>query len=245
MKNNKEYLELKFRTYTDFEIDKRINYLIITGFLLLLFLIYSDIIIRHSTEAIYTRLVPLILSLCILILKNIKKGIRKHCISVLYSVFLFSIIAMMYAKFLIHLDTDNEDLNIISIITAIFIVSLELRTNLLISLLIFFGSFILFIIVLFTFFSYNSETLIPLINVLIILIVGFIINRIQNKLRYENFIKNHFLKLEEQKMIVNNKKLAEKNKELEKFHELFIEREFRIKELREKIKELEKKLHGK
>ena len=46
---------------------------------------------------------------------------------------------------------------------------------------------------------------------------------------YENFIKNHFLKLEEQKMIVNNKKLAEKNKELEKFHELFIEREFRIK----------------
>jgi len=36
--------------------------------------------------------------------------------------------------------------------------------------------------------------------------------------------------------------LEEKNKELERFNQLFIGREFRIKELREEVKELEKKL---
>jgi hypothetical protein len=36
--------------------------------------------------------------------------------------------------------------------------------------------------------------------------------------------------------------LEKKNKELEYFNELFVDREFRIKELRVKVKELEEKL---
>ncbi|RLD50898.1 MAG: hypothetical protein DRI94_07500 [Bacteroidetes bacterium] len=46
--------------------------------------------------------------------------------------------------------------------------------------------------------------------------------------------------LEEQKVL--NDELYESNKELERFNELFIGREFRIKELRDKVEELEKKL---
>ena len=41
---------------------------------------------------------------------------------------------------------------------------------------------------------------------------------------------------------VTNEELSEKNQELEKFNELFVGREFRINELKEKIKELEEKL---
>jgi PAS domain S-box-containing protein len=41
---------------------------------------------------------------------------------------------------------------------------------------------------------------------------------------------------------VTNEDLAEKNQELERFNELFVGREFRINELKEKIKELEEKL---
>ncbi|MCD6396696.1 MAG: response regulator [Spirochaetaceae bacterium] len=45
-----------------------------------------------------------------------------------------------------------------------------------------------------------------------------------------------FVDLDQQK-----KELEEKNKELERFHELFVDREFRIKELRDRVKELEGK----
>ncbi len=38
--------------------------------------------------------------------------------------------------------------------------------------------------------------------------------------------------------------LEEKNKKLEEFNELFVNREFRIKELKDKVKELEKKNDG-
>ena len=40
------------------------------------------------------------------------------------------------------------------------------------------------------------------------------------------------------------KELEEKNKELERFNNLFVDREFRIKELKDKVKELEKKLNS-
>jgi len=38
------------------------------------------------------------------------------------------------------------------------------------------------------------------------------------------------------------KDIEAKNKELERFNKLFVGREFRIKELREKVKELKRKL---
>ncbi len=50
-------------------------------------------------------------------------------------------------------------------------------------------------------------------------------------------LKQHTAQLE-----VANEKLKEKNKELEHFNELFVGREFRIKDLKERIKELEKKI---
>ena len=74
-----------------------------------------------------------------------------------------------------------------------------------------------------------------------ITVVGIVINRVQNKLRFKNFQNKSFLKTEKQKLYEINKELDIKNKDLEKFNDLFIEREFRIKELKDRIKVLEDK----
>ncbi|MCF6185188.1 MAG: hypothetical protein L3J56_11340, partial [Bacteroidales bacterium] len=75
--------------------------------------------------------------------------------------------------------------------------------------------------------------------------VGFVINRIQNNLRFKNFENKYLLKAEKQKLYESNKELSLKNTKLENFNELFIGREFRIKELRDKVKELDEKLINK
>jgi hypothetical protein len=61
----------------------------------------------------------------------------------------------------------------------------------------------------------------------------------ENKLAKEQIIK-HRDHLEE---LVKKRtaELEEKNKKLEKFNDLFVDREFRIKELKDKVKKLEKK----
>lgn len=60
------------------------------------------------------------------------------------------------------------------------------------------------------------------------------LNKYQKHL--EELVKERTFKIEE-----NNNELIEKNKELELYNQLFIGREFRIKELRDQLKELEKK----
>ena len=61
----------------------------------------------------------------------------------------------------------------------------------------------------------------------------------ENKLAKEQIIK-HRDHLEE---LVKKRtsEFEEKNKKLEKFNDLFVDREFRIKELKDKVKKLEKK----
>jgi len=238
----KKINKLRYKNHTNNIINKKLNLLMILSVILLLLLIYTDYIIRDSLIAVYTRIPSLITAIFILLIINFKIGNYKKELVALYNIFLFTVILMTYAKFLVHLNTDSSGLNTLSIITAIFIISYEIRTNVFYTVIIYFGSFLLFISVLFIFFTYNINDILPLINVFLITIVGFFINRIQYKIRYKNFQNQYLLKLEKQKLFDINKKLEEKNKDLEKFNDLFIGREFRIKELRDKLKELEAKL---
>ncbi len=64
-----------------------------------------------------------------------------------------------------------------------------------------------------------------------------IINDITSRRKVEDELKNHRENLE--KLVKDRtSELEEKNKELERMNNIFVEREFRIKELRDKIKEL-------
>lgn len=65
-------------------------------------------------------------------------------------------------------------------------------------------------------------------------------NNVTERKRVEDELKRHREHLEEL-VKERTRKLGEKNIELERFNKLFINREFRIKELKNKVKELEKK----
>ena len=68
--------------------------------------------------------------------------------------------------------------------------------------------------------------------------IGFVRDITERK-QIEEELKKHYENLEEM-VKERTSELEDKNKELEKFSELFINREFRIKELRDEIKELKK-----
>ncbi len=73
---------------------------------------------------------------------------------------------------------------------------------------------------------------------------GFI-SDISNRKNTESELQRHHLRLEQivkkrtEELEKINQELREQNEQLEKYHELFINREFRIKELREKVEKLE------
>lgn len=237
----KDIFNLRYIIYLYNITEKRINLVMAVSLILLLMLMFLDYNLRNSYHAVYTRIPSLIIALIILSANKYRQKNKKIFIARLYNLFLLTILVMMYAKFLVHLNSDTMFLNTLSIITAIFIVSLEIRTNLIISIIIYFAPLIVFLIILFLFFSFNKIEFTPLIDVFLITVVGIVINRVQNKLRFKNFQNKSFLKTEKQKLYEINKELDIKNKDLEKFNDLFIEREFRIKELKDRIKVLEDK----
>ncbi|MCF6367157.1 MAG: HAMP domain-containing histidine kinase [Bacteroidales bacterium] len=207
MKKESDIYRLRYRNYINDITEKRINSVVIISIFLLLFLCISDVFIRNNVNAIYTRIPPLLIGGILISLRNLKRFKRKSLLTSLYNFLLATLLAMMFAKYLIHLNSETESISISSIITAIFIVSLEIRTNLVYTILIYLIPFILFFIVLFSFFSATKEQLLPFINVFIMIIVGFSINRIQNNLRYKNFKSGFLLNVEKQKLFEKNKEL--------------------------------------
>ena len=77
----------------------------------------------------------------------------------------------------------------------------------------------------------------------IIGLLGLSVNITKQK-NTEDELKKHHEKLEEL-VKERTKELEEKNIDLEDFNELFIGREFRIKELKDRVNELEEKLNTK
>ena len=181
---------------------------------LLILLVFSDIYIRHSIPATYTRTLPVSLAAFLYLYNKFqpKVSIKKV---VLYNIFLASIPAMMFAKYLIHFETETSTTNILSIIVAILIISLEVRANVVNLLLIFLIPPIVFAFIIFMFYPIPEKELLSLINILIFLIVGFIINKIQNNFRFKTFVSNYLLNIEKIKLKESNEKLNHLKNKLE------------------------------
>ena len=81
---------------------------------------------------------------------------------------------------------------------------------------------------------------IAFVVVQMLIIISLVMN-ISKRKKAEKELKKYHDYLEEL-VKERTKELEKKNKDLEEFNELFIDREFRIKELRDKVKELEAKL---
>ncbi len=214
LKEKSEIFNIRYVKYISDITAKRLNVLMPLSVLILTLLILSDIYIRHSYAAVLTRIFPLFLSIYLYIYNKVnpKPKVGK---TVLYNILLASIPAMMFAKYLVHYGTGTSYTNIIGIIVAVFIISLEVRADLLNTILIYALPPFIFAVVLFMFFPVNQKEVQPLINIILILFVGFFVNRVQNNFRYKAFISNYLLQSEKLKLEESNDKLNLYKRKLE------------------------------
>ncbi|MCF6183380.1 MAG: HAMP domain-containing histidine kinase [Bacteroidales bacterium] len=233
MKKNKEIINLRYKRYITEITAKRLKTLMPVAVIIFSLLIVSDIFIRHSIYAVYSRLIPIFLAL-FLYFYNIlcpKFSTEK---TVLYNIFLASIPTMMYAKYLIHYGTGTETTNIIGIIVTIFIISMEVRANLLNSLLIYLVPPIFFAIILLRFYPVTTQEWQSLINILLALVIGFFINYVQNNFRFKAYQSNNLLSIEKYKL---EKAIDELNKYKNKLEDMVEKKTLTLKYALEKAKE--------
>lgn len=214
LKEKSEIFNIRYVKYISDITAKRLNVLMPLSVLILTLLIFSDIYIRHSYAAVLTRIFPLFLSIYLYIYNKVnpKPKVGK---TVVYNILLASIPAMMFAKYLVHYGTDTSYTNIIGIIVAVFIISLEVRADLLNTILIYAVPPFIFAVVLFMFFPVNQKEAQSLINIVLALLIGFFVNRVQNNFRYKAFVSNYLLQSEKLKLEESNDKLNHYKRKLE------------------------------
>ncbi len=211
----------KYKEYVDRSTTKYLNAKLIPGFFILLYFIYSDIWLIGESTAAYTRIFPVLLAGFLIVFNSLKKDYYSLRAG-LYNLLLASLPVMMYAKCLIHLEAPDFAGHVTGLVVVIFLVSIDIRTRLYTTILIYLLPAVIFLFILLFFFEPTIEQLTDLSNVIPILVLGFIANRTQNKFRYDLFRTN--IQLEKQKtraeglleeMQATNRKLNYTNSELE------------------------------
>ncbi|WP_148660964.1 sensor histidine kinase [Marinilabilia salmonicolor] len=123
---------------------------------------------------------------------------------------------MMFIKILIHLHQEALAPSVTGTILVIFVISLDNKFITKITAFIYALPAVLFSIVLFVWGQPSDKEFFTIVDIYPILILGFIINRIQYRLRFRLFKSNQLLKLEKEKTNCLYQKTLEINKELDK-----------------------------
>lgn len=192
-------LNKKFKEYIIDTTLKNAPLIIVLGFFFIGYYMYSDLIIRESVYAFYFRCVPYIIGIPLLIFHLINKEKFKYLKFIFYHIFLTTGQIMMFGICLVHLHTNALAPSVAGTLLIIFVISLEVKTDNKFTTLIYALPILIFTIILFTFFSPSGEEFTVLADIYPFIIIGFIINRIQYKLRFKLFKSNYLLDLEKQK----------------------------------------------
>jgi len=215
MTDTPENIKKGFEAYLKAVFLKNLTSILVTGFIILAYYMYADWFVRENLKAAATRIIPLVLILAILIIHLINKKKRYKLKSVLYQINYVALQFMMFGKILIHLHQDALAPSVTGTILIIFVISLDNKLNTRTTSFIYALPVILFTIVLFVFEKPSSKEFFTLVDIYPILILGFIINRIQYNLRFRLFKSNHLLKLEQEKTQSLYNKTLKINKELD------------------------------
>ncbi len=224
---------IRYQSYITEITAKRLKTLMPVTITILTFLIISDIFLRHNNYAVYTRIPSLLLAVFLYLFNKFQPKYNTSKV-VLYNIFLASIPAMMFAKFLIHYGEGTETTNIIGIIVSIFIISLEIRADLFNTLLTYIIPPVIFVIILIFFYNLTPEEWQSLINILLTLIIGFSVNRVQNNFRFKAYQSNYLLSIEKFKL---EKAIDELNKYKNRLEDMVEKKTLTLKYALEKAKE--------
>jgi len=220
-----QIIKEKYKIYLSDIVTKNLYIKLIIVILLLLYYSYSDLYIRedlgNNIHAFYTRLLPLIIAIILLVLQLFTKEKFKPLKSKIYNILIVSIFVMTLAKCIIHLNDGSLAAVVSSVILAVFLISLEIKASLIRTILMYLLPTLIFGSILIFFFDVNKEQYIAIANMYPIIVFGFAVNRIQNKLNYNIFKSSYLLKLEKQKteqlyneVLIKNEDLSQKNEEI-------------------------------
>lgn len=194
---------------------KNLTYILVIGSLILAYYMYSDWNVRRNIQSTATRILPIALMLLILSIHLVNKKKHYKLKSVLYQLNYVALQFMMFGKCLIHLHDDALAPSVTGTILVIFLISLDNKLNTKTTALIYALPVILFTIVLFVIGKPSGKEFFVIVDIYPILILGYIINRIQYRLRFRLFKSNQLLKLEKEKTNALYKESLKINKELD------------------------------
>jgi signal transduction histidine kinase len=221
MKAHEIRLKKNFKEHMILTTLKNAPLIIILAIIFISYYMYSDLMIRESLDAFYFRCIPQVIGIPLLLLLFITPKQYNYLKFVWYHLFLVSGVVMMFGITLVHLDTQALAPSVTGTILIFFVFSLEVRTHTTYTALIYFLSTLLFTFILFFFFNPSREQFTILADIYPIIIIGFIINRVQYKLRFKLFKTNYLLDVEKQKTeelyqetLIINKDLKQKAEEI-------------------------------
>lgn len=199
MINQDILLNKKFKEHIIHTTLKNAPLIIVLAIMFIGYYMYSDLIIRESIEAFYFRCIPIAIGVPLLIFHYITPQKLFYLKFIIYHIFLTSGLVMMLGICLIHLHTNALAPSVTGTLLVIFVFSLEVKSNTTISAALYFLPTLIFTFILFIFFSPSKQEFTVLADIYPIIVIGFIINRVQYNLRYKLFKSNHMLDIEKQK----------------------------------------------
>ncbi|NOZ45560.1 MAG: hypothetical protein GXO79_02140 [Chlorobi bacterium] len=224
MKQRNKEIEKHYKNHLTEASLKNLNIKLAVGILILFYFVFSDLYLRHNILAFYTRIFPISIGVFLFVF-NLITNQYQYTKAKLYNLFLFSLPIMMFGKCLVHINETALASAVSGTILVIFLISLDIKTSLRNTIIIYAIPVILFIIVIGLFFNLSTEQYLLLSNIYPIVILGYIANRIQDRLRYKSFESNYLLAIEKQRVEqlyeetqTQNEKINKVAKELKKLN---------------------------
>ncbi|WP_430814126.1 sensor histidine kinase [Carboxylicivirga sp. RSCT41] len=211
-----------FRQYLEDITIKYIPAFAISSIAIISWFAYSDLFIRQSVNAFYTRIIPLIIGISLLLFHYIDKGKNKNIEFKLYNIYMFSALIMMYAKYLVYLPFEGDSFSVTGIIVVIFAIALDYKVSFRVAILSFFGPLAATVVIFLFFAELPDSKWVNYSNLFPMTIIAFIANRAHYRLRFRLFESNYLLNIEKQntrelyeESLSTNEYLQEKNDKIE------------------------------
>jgi len=195
-----------FKNHLDRQVSDTLMIKLVSIIAVLFFFLFTDLYLMDLANAALIRVIALAVTVFMLFYHvfNPKPSRQK---TKLYHITLSGYLLMMYALLLVYRASDVYSAIVVGLILVIFLVSLDLRANFISTFIIYFVPAALFVLVLVFFFPPSVYHIMNLINVLPMLALGLVLNRIQHRFRYRIFATN-------QELVLANKDLERSGQQL-------------------------------
>ncbi len=242
----------EFLKYLDGEVVKTLTWKMFLAIFVLLGVICYDVFVKLETQFLLIRFFPLSIAVGVLLFHLFFKNKYAPTKRVLYNLFLISLFVMMLMRCLKGVDGGALHLVIVDTILVIFVLSIELKACPPKVIFVYSLPIIIFNIIVLLDNNFTKLEQYDLLNIYPIAFVGFLFNTSQFFLHYNYFVNNFKLTKKKDRanelynnVIVDNKKLDNKNKKVKAQKEKIEELHWDILEGVEAAKRIQKAMFPK